>query len=300
MFEDRRPTLTVIACFYNMRREARRTLYSLTPEYQHSVSADDYAVVAVDNGSSAALDPRWVASLAPNFSHVLFETESQSPCQAINTVVRAAQSDHVMILIDGARILTPGILKYFMMAAESFAHYFAYTLSMHLGHELQNEGMLKGYDQKAEDELLRTVDWRTNGYSLFSVGCLAGSSRRGPLAQPAESNCFTLRRDDFLRVGGYEERFQAPGGGTANLELFNRLNRQSGIQPVMLLGEATFHQFHGGVTTNVPPELHPLERNRLEYLDITGATYELFRRDPILFGHWPAECADLFRLDTAT
>ena len=42
-----------------------------------------------------------------------------------------------------------------------------------------------------------------------------------------------------------------PGGGYANLELFERLGYAPGVNVASILGEGTFHQVHGGTTTNV-------------------------------------------------
>ena len=42
-----------------------------------------------------------------------------------------------------------------------------------------------------------------------------------------------------------------PGGGYSNLDLFERLALAPGVTAASILGEGTFHQFHGGTTTNV-------------------------------------------------
>ena len=42
-----------------------------------------------------------------------------------------------------------------------------------------------------------------------------------------------------------------PAGGYANLELYERFVFSPDVRAASLLGEATFHQTHGGTTTNV-------------------------------------------------
>jgi len=42
-----------------------------------------------------------------------------------------------------------------------------------------------------------------------------------------------------------------PGGGYANLELYERLGAAPDVNVVTILGEGSFHQVHGGTTTNV-------------------------------------------------
>ncbi len=36
------PRLTIVVVVHNMQREAPRTLFSLSPQYQEGVTADDY------------------------------------------------------------------------------------------------------------------------------------------------------------------------------------------------------------------------------------------------------------------
>ena len=61
-----RPRLSVVVVAYNMTRELKRTLYSLSPKFQRDVKAQDYEVIVVDNGSTLPLirriDPTEVVS----------------------------------------------------------------------------------------------------------------------------------------------------------------------------------------------------------------------------------------------
>ena len=100
------PKVSVIVNFFNMQREASRTLFSLTTKYQHNVCKDDYEVIAIDNGSDKPLDEKWVKSFGDNFKYIYFESETPSPCQAINYAVGRAKYENVMTCIDGARILS--------------------------------------------------------------------------------------------------------------------------------------------------------------------------------------------------
>ncbi len=52
----------------------------------------------------------------------------------------------------------------------------------------------------------------------------------------------------------------------------------------MLLGEATFHQFHGGVATNVPIAEHPFKEMMKEYEVIKGERFGYLYRDPEYYG----------------
>jgi len=43
--------LSIVVIFHNMRREAQRTLHSLSKAYQRNVDDLDYEVIAIDNAS---------------------------------------------------------------------------------------------------------------------------------------------------------------------------------------------------------------------------------------------------------
>jgi len=289
-----KPWLSVVVNFHNMRREAPRTLYSLSADYQQDVSPSDYQVVAIDNGSSEPLDPETVRQFGPNFRYHFEATNSRSPSAAINRAVREADSEYICVVIDGARILSPGVLELAKRAVSMHQRCFIYTLSMHLGPEIQNSSLKAGYDERAEDQLLQTANWQSNGYRLFGISTVAPSSGKGFFSSLVESNCVFLRREDYVQGGGMDEAFQSPGGGLANLEFFERVMSLREVQPIMLLGEATFHQFHGGVATNVPLERHPWESFDEEHRRIRGVEFRPSTRAPLYFGHYQSEYSWLY------
>ena len=80
------------------------------------------------------------------------------------------------------------------------------------------------------------------------------------------------------RLGGLDERFVSPGGGIVNLDFYREACEQLD-QLVILLGEGTFHQFHGGVATNVPMVSHPMDAIFQEYLTIRGRPFAPLTRE---------------------
>jgi hypothetical protein len=174
-------------------------------------------------------------------------------------------------------------------------HPFVYTVGMHLGHKPQNLLIESGYNQDVEDQLLATVDWNTNGYELFKISCMALSARQGFFSCLAESNCFALRKKDYLELGGFDERFVSKGGGIANLDIFARIFSEEKFKRIMLLGESTFHQFHGGVATNVKMDDHPLEEMMAEYKQIKGKDFKfIFKMPDLYYGSYTAEYHERF------
>ena len=286
---QRRPRLSVIVNFYNMQREAERTLYSLSTAYQQAIQASDYEVLVIDNGSSQPLNPRQLSQFGSHFHYHYLPTQSASPCKALNQAARLARGELIMCCIDGARILSPQILSLSLQAAKLHAHPFIYTMSMHLGNKPQNLSIEEGYNQQVEDALLASVDWQHHGYQLFTIASTALSSGNGFFSQFAESNCFCLKKSDYLQIGGFDEAFTSRGGGLANLDFFNRIHENERFYPILLLGEATFHQFHGGVATNVSFAEHPWEQMAAEYAQIRQQSFKTSFTPPTYLGNFPPE-----------
>lgn len=254
-----------------MGRELPRTLHTLTPAYQSGVVESDYEVIVVDSGSTIPIGHDGVRQYGGNFRLLRFEP-SPSPARAINRAVEQAAADSVMVCIDGARMLSPGMLRFAMDALRARANPIVATLAWHLGPKVQSESMLEGYDQAVEDLLLETVDWRGNGYELFRISSFAGSSFQGWFMPMGESNCIAMRRGCYEKLGGLDERFSSPGGGFVNLDFYKRACEENG-DLVVLLGEGTFHQFHGGAATNIRSGHPNRKRFQLEYRDLRGVDY---------------------------
>lgn len=267
------PKLTIIVNFHEMTREAPRTLFTLSAEYQRGVAPADYDVVAVDNGSSRPLRPEDVRAFGPNFRCAIEPPGACSPVAVMNRAARAVSTPWLACVIDGARMLSPGMVETTLIALATAAEPFVFTIGMHLGPKPQNTLVEQGWTTADEDQLLDSVDWSDDGYRLFAISSLAGSSAQGFLGAVAESNAFALPRALFMAVGGFDERFDSPGGGLANLDFFKRVVMRPGVTPICLLGEATFHQMHGGVATNARAHAHPWRSFAAEYERIRGEPY---------------------------
>ncbi|MBN0989414.1 CmcI family methyltransferase [Amphritea pacifica] len=264
--------MSVIVISYNMARELPRTLKSLSPPFQKNISVDDYEIIVVDNGSSDNLDKVMCQAISPNIRFIVTDGCSVSPVRAINHGLNVARGELVGVMIDGARMASPGLLNKALSASKSSPHAAIGTLAFHLGEDVQMKSVLAGYNQTVEDELLNSVGWEEDGYKLFDVSVFAGSSSGGWFDLPAETNALFLRANDWIKIGGYDERFQQPGGGLANLDTWRRVCCDSYFDVVMLLGEGTFHQFHGGTATNAITSAW--DAFNKEYKSIRGCDYK--------------------------
>lgn len=244
------PRLSVVVIAYNMARELPRTLQSLVPPLQCGIEQDEYEIIVVDNCSSQPFDRDLCQSFSSNIQFFSEAGGSPSPAAAVNLGIRKARGEVIGVMIDGARMASPGLLRAALDASELGKHAIVGTVAFHLGNDVQMRSIKLGYNQEKEDRLLESVPWQQDGYRLFDISVFAGSSAQGWFDVPSETNALFMHHSTWHQLGGYDEEFCQPGGGLLNLDTWHRACNLQGVNVVMLLGEATFHQFHGGVATN--------------------------------------------------
>ena len=276
------PKLSVIVIGYNMARELPRTILSLSPKMQRGIDSQDYEVILIDNGSTSPFDEAELRGILPGLIFHRFENATVSPVPAINYGLTLARGDLVGVCIDGARIASPGLLAKALAASRLHDRPVVGTINFHLGPKPQRESTKEGYNQAVEDELLARSGWENDGYQLFTISSLVGSSTGGWFELPKESNALFLRAGHWRALGGWDERFVTPGGGYANLDAWARACADPAAEVIMLLGEATFHQVH---RDNRPEPEEALFYQ--EYLRLRGGPYERPTRRPLFFGTLP-------------
>ena len=274
--------LSVVVIGYEMARELPRTIRSLSPACQRDINEADYEILVVDNGSQRPPTMAEVQGWSANARLISVENPTVSPVPVINLALAQARGELVGVLIDGARMASPRLLASAIEAARIHDRAVVGTLAFHLGPEVQMRSVLAGYDQATEDALLAASGWEDDPYRLFDISVFAGSSEAGWFIAPAETNALFLRRDHWNELGGYDPRFITPGGGLANLDIWERLCADPHARIILLIGEATFHQVHGGVATNAVQS--PWDIFHQEYVAIRGKPYVKPQVQPLLIG----------------
>lgn len=288
--------LTIIIVVFEMGREAPRTISTFLPPYQR-VRADT-EIIVVDNGSREALelDPAWGESVR----YVRLDGSSLSPAGAMNVAAELATGKYLCLVVDGARMASPGLVDAGLRACRLFREPVVSAVAFHLGHEPQQVSTLKGYDRAAEDALLERISWPRDGYRLFEISTFATSNPHGWLGPFNESNSLFLRRELFETLGGMDERFDLPGGGLVNLDFFSRAVGSPDMEFVVLLGEGTFHQVHGGAVSNPgvkrDQRRHSWPELLEDYSRVTGGQYLMPNRTPLLMGVATPSSLELLRL----
>lgn len=289
------PKLSVVVIAYNMAREVPRTILSLSARMQRDIGEADYEVILVDNGSTSPFDEDLCRAYIPGIRILHVASPTSSPVPAINLGLAEASGDLIGVFIDGARIASPGLLSMARAAACVHERPVIGTLAFHLGPDVQDKSTDEGYNQQVEDELLAESGWEDDGYRLFSISVFAPSSRFGWFMLPAETNSLFLSRKHWDELGGYDPAFVTPGGGLANIDIWQRTTSDPAARPVLLLGEGTFHQVHG-TTAGLAARAARWKLFQEEFLRLRGYEYE--RRDvtPLLFGRMRPEALKSMQL----
>ncbi len=291
--------LTVITTAYDMAREIPRTLQGLSRTYQHGARELNYEVLLVDNASPVPLDPDSWAHVDVPVRLIRLDEAPPSPVKGINLALSQARGDIVCLMIDGAHLLTPGVFRFALAAYAAYPDAVVATRYFWMGPAEQNLSITQGYDKSVEDELLRSIDWPNDGYRLFEVGVplRAGPENLTWLNRMFESNCLFMKRSLFNSLGGVDERFDLPGGGVVNMDIFKRAVDARGVTAVQLVGEGSFHQLHGGTTTNVSQEQRDASIAGFmdQYRAIRGTDDIITTNQFQFIGHLPTKASKIHR-----
>jgi len=267
------PEISLVVVTYEMERELPRTLVSLSPDCQKHCPVGRCEVIVVDNGSSRPPREADFAGLGLDLRVETMARPSSSPVPAVNHGLSLARAGLIGVMIDGARLASPGLLDACIRAAARHPRAIVATPNYHLGPAPQYVSMHHGYDRAEEDRLLASIDWPGGADRLFEIGTrivqVPGEDNL------RESNALVMPKALWEELGGYDAGFTSHGGGAANIDIFERACALPGTQLILIEGEATFHQVHGGVVSNAAGEIGAT-------LKAVGAEYHRLRGRPMV------------------
>ncbi len=114
-------------------------------------------------------------------------------------------------MIDGAHVLTPGVLRFGMLGLRTYAPAMVATQQWYVGPGPAGRGDRRGLRPGVRGSAVRRIDWPLDGYRLFEIGHFIGE--RDWFDGLWESNCLFVPRRLLEQVGGFDEAFSMPGGG---------------------------------------------------------------------------------------
>jgi hypothetical protein len=281
------PVVSFVMVVYDMPAQAQNTVKSLLSDYQSGASPQDYEVIIVENESKNPMRRDFVETLPDNFHYYLRREDKPTPIYAVEFGASKAKGENICLMIDGARLLTPGVVRNIVLGHRMYKNAVVTVPGYHLGSELQQEAVGNGYSIEQEHEMMRSIGWPAQGYRLFDIACFSGSCPRGIFMPNSESNCISIPREQWTQLDGCEPQFDLRGGGLVNLDFYKRACETHGITHVVLHGEGTFHQYHGGVTTGGEArEVRDkfIQASKEQYRKIRGHNYASPRTVPIYLG----------------
>ena len=232
-----------------MARELPRTLRSLSPKHQLEIAADDYEVIVVDNGSPAPVDPTLV-EFGGHLRLERIDPAPPSPVRAANLGLGAGARRLVGLVIDGARMASPGLLAGARRARHLAERPVITAPAFHLGSvtaHARRRGRLRPGGRGRAARRLGLGGRRLPALRGQHAGRVVGS---GSVRSDGREQQPVHRRAIWDELGGLDERFALPAGGLANHDLYRRACSLDGVELIVLLGEGTFHQYHGGAATS--------------------------------------------------
>jgi glycosyltransferase involved in cell wall biosynthesis len=286
------PRLSVIVVCYQMEEQVGNTLRSLLPPYQIKVKKSEYEILVIDNGSEKPLpEATWKLASNVKYQHIPPGEASPNPGVAVNRAVRMSQGEAVCVILDGARMMTPGVISWGLRLLKMGGRAVVEVRAWHLGPKIQTESIVEGYNHEVEARMLEEAKWWENGYRLFEISAPTAQTRQGFGTQSVEATCIFMSRALYDEIGGYNEAYKAPGGGLVNLDFYARAV-EAAESVFTVLGEGTFHQVHGGAATGLtkPQLTEALERWGEESKGLRGELRAVDRKKFILAGHLPKEC----------
>jgi hypothetical protein len=277
-----KPLLSLVVVVYRMPAQAEKTLHSLSCAYQQGVDETDYEVIVVENSSDEPLGGATAEKHGDNFRYFYREESRATPVPAAHFGVEQSRAELLGLVIDGARMATPGLVRQVIDASRTHANPVIAVPGYHLGDEVQQSAMLSGYNEQKEARLLESIGWPREGYRLFDIACFSRSSGAGFFLPNGESNCLCMRRTLWDDSGGLDPQFTEAGGGMANPDLYKRLCEEPSTGLVMLPGD-------GGVTTGTPPEVREqhMKNYTAQYEALRGSPFRPPATRPVLYGGIP-------------
>ncbi len=278
--------ISVVVIVYKMPRQALNTAYSLSIHHQRNVCESDYEIVIVENESTDNVDEQALLAIANNIRYYRRQETSASPCGAINFGLSKARGQSICLMIDGARMVTPRVIEYALLAQQADPDSLLAIPGYNLGPDEHQFHLDTGYNEEVEQDLLANTHWKDNGYRLFDIANISGANEKGIFHPLLECNCMFSSAESFARIGGANEEFDLPGGGSINLHMFRQLGMLPDTQLYFIApGEGSFHQFHGGITTQQAADREAvLESHRRQLHSYWEGGFHALRREPILLG----------------
>ena len=251
--------------------QIKDVLYSLT-KAQKKVSKDEYEIIIVND---APEDPLVLDAAEACFSDGYNVRYIHNPVEEQYGIKNAGRSgnigarmyakgDLLVLMVDSARIVTPKALRRTIDTFNDVGPGICTTvLPYHIGKYYFD----KSWTVQQCRDLMNKIRWWEDPYKLKDHCADTYISRTGRIN---ESTFHGIMKEDFIKVGGWNEAFT--GWGLHNIDLWRRCVYPTpdvqqegvagkwgkiglGLTPLLLEGEATYHIHHEVTVQRVLPNI---------------------------------------------
>ena len=266
--------ISVLIFCCDIREQVINTLESLKHEYQN-FDPNLYEVLILENPSENNLSQKEILNLPDNFFYNL-NTYKKSSTESLNKLSEQAKGDYLLIIPDGAEILSKRVLNYCYQATKISSKCIVAFHSYNLG--FSRHFMSKreeDHSKKIEKEFLNET-LPNNPDNLLNNASWSSSSSSGSFYQMAESNCLLLTKQLWNKIDGFDQRLDSIEEGFANLDLYNRVLENKDHNLFFVLGEGTFNQLNSKKSKKFSEK--NFEKCKSEYFEITKKKLTLSKR----------------------
>src|SRR5690606_23724206 len=117
-----------------------------------------------ENRSPNNLCEQEVLKLGNNFKYFLRDETGVSPVPAVNFAYEQARGNIIGLIIDGARMVTPRVIEYALLAFHMSNDALVMVPGYHLGEQDQKFHRDSGHSEAKEIDQLKELRWQENGY----------------------------------------------------------------------------------------------------------------------------------------
>ena len=246
--------LSVVVVFYNMRREAERTLHSLSRAYQEGIDDLDYEVIVVENGSAPTRSSArtFVRSFGPEFRYLDLGAEA-TPSPVARAQPRHRRRARRDARADDRRRPRPHAgrapLRHGRPARPTRPAIVA-TQQWYVGPGQQGEHVHERLRPGLRGPALHSASsWPSRRLPAVRDRPL---HRRPRLVRRHLGEQLPVRAARAARAGRRlrRELLDAAAAATRTSSSTSGSARPPTSRSATILGEGSFHQLHGGTTTN--------------------------------------------------
>lgn len=234
-----KPYISVIMPTHNHAWEINFTLFSLTK--QTGISPDEYEIIVINTNPEDEFTQDAAKAFNKRFGNIRFINVFDERAKSIKNATfgenlgarQYACGDILVLVVDSARIPTPGVLRKTRDAFERFGNEIVTTTTPY---HFYKHSSTPGFSVEECREKFLNTRWKQDIRHLFDYAADTNISISGI---HNESTYLGVSKEHFLEIGGQNEFFTE--WSAYNLDLWRRLTRDKPKDNLQIPGKVNDH-----------------------------------------------------------